>query len=161
MKVRKDGIISMDYNDKIVIHQAMTNASAANEDVAKLMSGDINKLEAVKSRKKKIKQLGLIESETIQLNPKYFGLNYNAIVMVKLIDTKNMAIFEDTVKVLTDVRSCKLVKGEYDYVLHTLNKDYSDHTKFIEWLYNTDLISKINTMEIKNELLSKPQIPLL
>lgn len=160
MYIRKDGKVSLNYNDKVVLYEWLTNPTATYKKIAEKIKGSINPIDLIKFKRKQMKKTGLVEKETILLDESYFGLNYKSIVLIKLHDTNNISIFENTMKVLTSVRECRLVKGKYDYMLHTLNKDYADHMEFIKYIQNTDLVSKISTIEVVDEIIKKPQIPI-
>lgn len=160
MYIRKDGKVSLNYNDKVVLHEWLTNPSATYKKIAEKIKGSTNPIDLIKFKRKQMKKTGLVEKETILLDESCFGLNYKSIVLVKLHDTSKMDIFENTMGVLTSVRECRLIKGKYDYMLHTLNKNYDDHMEFIKYIQNTDMISKLSTMEIIEEKIKKPQIPI-
>ncbi|GKT18253.1 Lrp/AsnC family transcriptional regulator [Acidovorax sp. SUPP2522] len=87
---------------------------------------------AVQRRLKRLRQAGVIQAETAQLDCTRLGLGITAIVQVDLIDESARATqaFRETVGQRDEVQQCYGVAGSVDYVLIVIVPDLAAYEAF-------------------------------
>lgn len=157
---KKTGKLILDYNDRAIIQALMKNAKAPARVLYALMTNVKSKKQAYQSRLQQLKNLGVIKKRTIVVDPKFFGYQYKAILFVKLRKQEDVDVFIDTMKVLTPVRRCELVKGEYDYVIHVLVRNKEDYSAFLDYMIGLEMFAKFQSYDVSEEVIDKDQFPL-
>ena len=87
---------------------------------------------AVQRRLKRLREAGVIQAETAQLDRKALGLHLTAIVTVDLIDEGQAAIdrFRQRVCAQPEVQQCYATAGSVDYVLVLVLPDLPAYERF-------------------------------
>lgn len=157
-----DGKVSLNVKDKRFINELMSDSNRKDIEIGEALGySRSHARKAVYGKRQKLKNLGVIEKYTVEINEEKFGLQLKSIVLVSLVDKNDIPVFEDTMNIRVEVRKCDLIRGEYDYLLNTLTVDLKELDEFCDFLRNTDMVEKLMVVPIKEQVFEKTQIPLV
>ncbi len=76
-------------------------------------------------RVKRLEQAGIIRGYRAEIDPLALGINHIAFVQVLLNSTtgKDLKIFNHAVSKISEVTSCQMIAGNFDYLLKVLTRD--------------------------------------
>ena len=101
----------------------------ARQTLAQLAQSCASSPSSVARRLKRLEDLGVITGYTANVSPRGLGYGQDVFVEVSLRgqDGASMQAFEEAVGAVTQVLSCWLMSGEFDYLLRVVARDAADY----------------------------------
>jgi Lrp/AsnC family leucine-responsive transcriptional regulator len=90
---------------------------------------------------------GIISGYQVKLDRQKLGLMMTFFVNVSLSNHRDQAIseFENAVNCMSEVISCHVISGSYDYLLEVVSKDLTHYEAFMRKLQTLSMVKDINT----------------
>lgn len=155
------GYYSLSYNERVCLDYWFRNKEYDHKEIATKLTKNLKKPEkSAKDYKRALKRYGIVEAELPVLDVQKMGFEHKSIIFVKLTDSKEIEVFEETMKVNKTVRKLSLIKGSYDYFLECLSPSSVEHSKFVKYLYNCGMVSKLQILENIEDICVKTPVPL-
>ncbi|VVT17684.1 Lrp/AsnC family transcriptional regulator [Rhizobium sp. EC-SD404] len=108
-----------------------------------------------------LEKSGVIRGYHARLSDKALGYGMTAIVHISLSGqfARTLAEFEKAVKLCSNVLSCYLMSGEYDYVLRVVVKSLEDYERLHrDWLSALPHVVRINSSFALRDVIDRPNI---
>ncbi|WP_421787768.1 Lrp/AsnC family transcriptional regulator [Hyphobacterium sp.] len=114
-------------------------------------------------RIRNLESAGIIRKRTAMLDHQKIGLNFQALVMVKISppSRENHQKFMDWVQDVPEVVDTVTITGNFDYVMHVMTPNMTAYNNFIgNRLLNTGVIGENNSHVILKRVKARDGVPL-
>ncbi len=152
--------ISLDNTDLAILRALQDNGRITNAELAEMVF--LSPTPCLR-RVKRLEQTGVIDHYAVEINRSLVGIEISAFVSVQLQrnSKENALVFEQAVAELNEVQECFVVTGGYDYMLSVVTKNLISYDKFVkEKLGDIEIIAKVDTTIVLNQIKSRRQLPL-
>jgi Lrp/AsnC family leucine-responsive transcriptional regulator len=135
--------MKIDSKDKQILDAFKASGKLPIQELADLVSLSLS---ATSRRVQRLEDDGFILGYTVEVNEKKLGLNLAVFIEIALRQQTDEAFdqFEAAVKINPAIKTCHLMSGEYDYLIHALVPDAEGfeqlHRKFLSKLPFVDRI---------------------
>ena len=112
----------LDLIDKKILNELQQNGRLSIVDLAERVN--LTKTPC-SERVKRLEKDGVIDSYRAVLNPAMVGMNHVTMVHISLSSISNELLleFNDAVKNISEVQSCLMIAGQFDYMLMVRSRD--------------------------------------
>lgn len=134
----------MDRKDKQILAELQGDVRKTTAEIADAVGLSVS---PCARRIKKLESEGVIAGYQVKLNRQKMGLMMTFFVNVSLSNHRDQAIseFENAVDCMTEVISCHVISGSYDYLLEVVSKDLQHYEAFMRKLQTLSMVKDINT----------------
>lgn len=134
----------MDKKDKQILAELQSDVRKTTADIAESVGLSTS---PCARRIKKLESDGIISGYQVKLDRQKLGLMMTFFVNVSLSNHRDQAIseFENAVNCMSEVISCHVISGSYDYLLEVVSKDLTHYEAFMRKLQTLSMVKDINT----------------
>jgi len=134
----------MDRKDKQILAELQSDVRKTAAEIADAVGLSVS---PCARRIKKLESEGVIAGYQVKLNRQKMGLMMTFFVNVSLSNHRDQVIneFENAVECMTEVISCHVISGSYDYLLEVVSKDLQHYEAFMRKLQTLSMVKDINT----------------
>ncbi|MEH6531209.1 MAG: Lrp/AsnC family transcriptional regulator [Photobacterium frigidiphilum] len=134
----------MDKKDKQILTELQSDVRKTTADIAESVGLSTS---PCARRIKKLESDGIISGYQVKLDRQKLGLMMTFFVNVSLSNHRDQAIseFENAVNCMSEVISCHVISGSYDYLLEVVSKDLTHYEAFMRKLQTLSMVKDINT----------------
>ena len=133
----------MDEIDRTLLRLLLEDSAATSTELSKQVNLSIP---AVNKRIARLRQSGVIERFTVQVNAEKVGKSVQAFVLVVVSRYAKSEELLRSVQADPDILDCYAVTGEYDYLLRICAKDISDLEEKLLRLKENECVAKSHTL---------------
>ena len=139
---QKEGC-ALDEIDRTLLRLLLEDSAATSTELSKQVNLSIP---AVNKRIARLRQSGVIERFTVQVNAEKVGKSVQAFVLVVVSRYAKSEELLRSVQADPDILDCYAVTGEYDYLLRICAKDISDLEEKLLRLKENECVAKSHTL---------------
>ncbi|KLV04591.1 MULTISPECIES: Lrp/AsnC family transcriptional regulator [Photobacterium] len=134
----------MDKKDKQILMELQSDVRKTTADIADAVGLSVS---PCARRIRKLESDGVIAGYQVKLDRKKMGLMMTFFVNVRLSNHRDQVIdaFEEAIAEMTEVISCHVISGSYDYLLEVVSKDLPHYESFMRKLQTLNMVQDINT----------------
>lgn len=152
-------VFELDKRDKHVLKQIMNNGDKAKSEIAEEL--DMTR-QGVFYKIKKLREKGIINRKTVDVDSEKVGLGLRAFILVKTQarneQEKNL---EEELRKRKDVAGVHLLFGDYELLVEILVKDREELSEFVDFLQTFDeAVIRTKTLIVYNTLKSNHKHPI-
>ncbi len=149
----------MDKKDKQILAELQSDVRKTTADIAESVGLSTS---PCARRIKKLESDGIISGYQVKLDRQKLGLMMTFFVNVSLSNHRDQAIseFESAVNCMSEVISCHVISGSYDYLLEVVSKDLTHYESFMRKLQTLSMVKDINTNLAIRSVKSGTPLPL-
>lgn len=109
----------------------------------------------------RLKELGVITGYTITIDPEKFGWTVTGHALISLVSNQYefLTFFEELMKSWPEITECHIVKGNDDFMIKYVAKDYEDEDKLIRRIANMENVKSIRAFQSIRESFSRGADP--
>ncbi len=149
----------LDSRDKTILTLLQTDCRLSNTDLAEKLNMSTS---ACWRKVRALEEAGAIENYRAQVSASAIGLDFHALVQVKMIrhSRAHLADFLVAVDNREEIIECLATTGDSDYQLRVVCKDLSAYNQFLEdFLFDLPAVDSAKTNVILNEVKRNERIP--
>lgn len=149
----------MDKKDKQILAELQSDVRKTTADIAESVGLSTS---PCARRIKKLESDGIISGYQVKLDRQKLGLMMTFFVNVSLSNHRDQAIseFENAVNCMSEVISCHVISGSYDYLLEVVSQDLTHYESFMRKLQTLSMVKDINTNLAIRSVKSGTPLPL-
>jgi Lrp/AsnC family transcriptional regulator len=153
------GMENLDETDRRILRHMQSDASLSQRELADRVGLSQN---ACWRRLARLRETGMLDRQTLRLDPKAVGFSLTVIVMVRTRhhSTDWLKTFRSHVTAIPNVVDFYRIAGDYDYLLKIVAEDMNDYDRIYRRLIDKVELDSVNSFITMEAIAENRDLPL-